>query len=440
MHPINIFKTFLFFLPFSAHAYVDSTSASAGGTDFSIPQRSKPGTWSCTDSTVCHSLGDCTEQEFGYRAGYLCRGWPWYNGEYPLLPAASSSSSDRENVCYENVASECTSWTKFKVGETSFSRGYCKCDVFKDQFCQSWTCTELEVTTCASGRIDCGSLIQAAYEVEYYPGCANPNSGYVNDHGTFIPPDCHPKQIKFETMACACKSSHLQTGYNHTSNVCDEWECSKFGSSDTHDVEYLYYKCDDYDSENSYCKTYHYDKDSISVFLNGQCMCSENLYFCRKWTCHQTQWNKHAPNLTYIALGAVFGLPTLYYALGFLCIRFPSLRDNWRVWWDFCRGVILLLLYFVCLYVTVLGGGIGSFLIAASITAGPHVCVGCIALTKTHLCRIPNFLSPRFPFPRKRHVQTAQLHIPTATSIIVDPSDVCDVEVPKLVRRGTSRR
>lgn len=42
------------------------------------------GSFACRDRTACLDYDSCDEEQAAYRTGQLCRGFPWYNGGYPL--------------------------------------------------------------------------------------------------------------------------------------------------------------------------------------------------------------------------------------------------------------------------------------------------------------------------------------------------------------------
>ena len=68
----------------------------------------------CTDTTVCNDYDTCSDTDALYRSGHLCRGFPWYTGGAPVLPASWSIATTDYNCtrASNNLPGRCEQWTQ----------------------------------------------------------------------------------------------------------------------------------------------------------------------------------------------------------------------------------------------------------------------------------------------------------------------------------------
>lgn len=114
---------------------------------------------SCRDKSACTEV-DCSDRAYAFRSGQLCRGWPGYNGRYPISPIEYSDENEfyqcmsfqNMNASQADFLGACAAWSTLEVGHGERETGTCTCTAFGSAFCQTWRCVQNEEDLCDAGE------------------------------------------------------------------------------------------------------------------------------------------------------------------------------------------------------------------------------------------------------------------------------------------------
>lgn len=246
-----------------------------------------------------------------YRAGYLCREWPYYNGGPPLTVNPKRSALEKKDIhCTDPRNANCQSWIQTKQAYEELAFGVCECNEYisnaTSDYCERWSCIDTEITKCdlVKFEYDCGNYVDLGYNISYYDKCCYE---LVFEDTTTI--ETYTKDTHDEYINCEC----LQTSSRPNSKYpdvkyCDYWFCNDYHGDY---IEYENHYCTSRSPEG-YCEVEEWTTDNYHKFENTYCECvTEDIdvetghAYCYKYECEERGMLKYRPNVELAAVGIV---------------------------------------------------------------------------------------------------------------------------------------
>lgn len=125
-----------------------------------IPWQATAALLSCRDKALCNDITNCTRHDAMLRAGYLCHGFPYFNGWGTSKPSPKSLSSVAsttipwldETQHWSRLNTSTTEWVAWTAASDANKYSYthnCSCT---EPACTGWVCQVMELRTCPSGQ------------------------------------------------------------------------------------------------------------------------------------------------------------------------------------------------------------------------------------------------------------------------------------------------
>jgi len=298
----------------------------------------------CQDKTKCADVKFCSDWEAAQRAGFLCDGFPHYQGGYPLANLIYDSEREVYNCLTDNqrrlnyelvhnttefallnyfdemgkveektpsyrlsksskefeaklhsmrqsagfqerrrtTLEYCDSWETYEYSEAEQEFGQCACDKEDESgnFCALWSCHQEEIERCEASG--CSTIDR------YTCRCYCDSDDYC-DYRIWNP------LVEYEYSDCRC----LQASENRT--FCESWYCEEWDDDGFFNIEYEYYNCTV--NNGKYCTNWFGDIDGAEEFEKSECYCRINGdNFCKEWICNEKGLHYVYPNYAWVLL------------------------------------------------------------------------------------------------------------------------------------------
>lgn len=309
----------------------------------------------CQDRTLCrsnssqvlegaHDTFSCSDEDVAKRAGHLCKGFPFYNGGYPVTPLIWDTEQEWYQCMTSNPNKDyCDKWMTTEDSPDEWEVGSCACKEERVSaspysnrtYCHRWSCEQIEVDKCKYGEqyIEPGSARWYSgwhwgrrrrrgrwygyhHDDNYYngaqrktwvqrrfPGVEITLSGtwdyfpyqcyHCGDNG------CHVKgpEVEEEKSDCECRLEEM--------GICLRWYCREYDDGGFSDVEDEYYTATELHTSGNYVQQWIGDIDSKSEFEFSRCECqiqSSNGKYCDRWKCYERGMAYMYPNVFWVLL------------------------------------------------------------------------------------------------------------------------------------------
>lgn len=213
----------------------------------------------CTDPSVCRNTFQCGNRDAAYRAGHLCRGFPHYNGLYPLTKFDGWMDDAELYRCVgqrnTTFGMYCSTWDFTETNKYATKEGTCRCasvaDLAGTNYCSNWLCTKKSTEICgafSANEFQCGRSCcyydtsdddtddrrmstNVTGELELSQGAntsATAASRRLLDRCDDIDLVCRPIDVENSLITCACTATatrpNLVSGQPDI-EFCINWDC-----------------------------------------------------------------------------------------------------------------------------------------------------------------------------------------------------------------------